>query len=169
MVPAEDVELIRAQLAEAVSAGRREAARELASWEERVHKVRRERFKWAEKAMAGVVPDDIARAKQDQLADQLAFAESEVERLAAAQASDDASLHAVLDLITDCGQAYQVMPGEMRREFNQAWFNPHRCRRGHCGWRPDRQRRKARSSAGHPRLAARRRHEQGRSSQWRPA
>lgn len=29
----------------------------------RVHAIKRERFKWAEKAMAGAVPDDIAAEK----------------------------------------------------------------------------------------------------------
>jgi hypothetical protein len=39
--------------------------------ETRIHAVKRKRLKWAEKAMDGVVPDDIARDQQQKLAGQL--------------------------------------------------------------------------------------------------
>jgi site-specific DNA recombinase len=43
----------------------------------RIATIQRERLKWAEKAMAGTVPDDIARNKQAELARQLAAAQTQ--------------------------------------------------------------------------------------------
>jgi hypothetical protein len=48
---------------------------------DRVATIRRERFKWAEKAMGGVLPDDIARERQQLLTEQLLAAESALSRL----------------------------------------------------------------------------------------
>jgi len=71
----------------------------------RVATIRRERFKWAEKAMEGIVPDDVARERQQLLADQLLAAESALSRLSVDQDNHEATLHAVLDLVRSCGRA----------------------------------------------------------------
>ena len=46
----------------------------------RLHAIQRERLKWAEKAMSGAVPTDIARDKQKQLAVQLEAVQSQLAR-----------------------------------------------------------------------------------------
>jgi len=89
---------------------------------ERIHAIRRERFKWAEKAMEEVVPRDIAKAKQDELAAQLRQAEAQLARFGS-NASDHAQvIRAALGLIADCGEAYRSADDTTRRAYNQAWF-----------------------------------------------
>jgi hypothetical protein len=99
------------------------AAQEHRRMSERVASIRRERFKWAEKAMEGTVPDDIARERQQLLADQLLAAESALSRLSADQDSHEATLHAVLDLVGSCGRAYELSEPKGRRDYNQAFFS----------------------------------------------
>ncbi len=89
--------------------------------QERVSSIRRERYKWAEKAMEGVVPADIARERQGQLAEQLLAAESALSRLSVSEDSHEATLQAVLDLAAHCGQAYRRSDTKGRRDYNQAW------------------------------------------------
>jgi hypothetical protein len=72
--------------------------------------------------MEGVVPDDIARERQQLLADQLLAAESALSRLSADQDSHEATLHAVLDLVRSCGRAYGLSESKGRRNYNQAFF-----------------------------------------------
>lgn len=88
----------------------------------RVQKIKRERFKWAEKAMSGAVPDDIAAEKQHLLAGQLSSAEVE---LAQHQRLGDVhrqALAAVVTLIADAGRTYAAADTQSRRGMNQAWF-----------------------------------------------
>lgn len=91
--------------------------------QKRIDKIRRDRYKWAENAMDGVVPPDIAREKQEQLARQLASLEGELEALERAGIDTQATLDAVLDLITDPAPTYQQLGDPDRRRFNQAWFS----------------------------------------------
>ncbi len=90
--------------------------------EERIAVVRRERYKWADKAMEGAVPADIAREKQHQLADQLLTAESALERLSRSNRDQTALLESLLALIDTCGPAYMRSDTKGRRDYNLAWF-----------------------------------------------
>ncbi len=72
--------------------------------------------------MEGIVPDDIARERQQLLADQLLAAESALSRLSVDQDSHEATLHAVLDLVRSCGRAYELSELKGRRNYNQAFF-----------------------------------------------
>ena len=89
---------------------------------ERVAKIRREQYMWTDMAMAGSVPADIAREKQQALAEQLTTAETALARLSVAHDSHEATLHAVLDLVEHCGRAYTMSDDAGRRDYNQAWF-----------------------------------------------
>ena len=89
---------------------------------QRIHRVRRERVKWAEKAMEGVVPDDVARDKQAQLAQTLLRLESDVSRLDRLGDLQRDALEAALRLVADCGTAYAEGDNDLRRAYNQAWF-----------------------------------------------
>jgi site-specific DNA recombinase len=88
----------------------------------RVRQLKRERYKWAEKAMDDVVPDDIARAKQRELGQQLAWAEGELAKLAIKEVDVRRLLGAALKLAGNCQTAYQASPPEVRRMWNQAWW-----------------------------------------------
>ena len=89
---------------------------------ERVHAIRRERYKWAEKAMDGVVPSDIAREKQQQLGDQLLSSEAALLRLQEFRADQLDLMNRLLDLVTNCAAAYARSSSKGRRDYNQAWF-----------------------------------------------
>ncbi len=89
---------------------------------ERAASIRRERYKWAEKAMEGVVPADIARERQQLLAEQLLAAESALSRLSIDQDNHETTLNAVLDLVLSCGRAYRLSEAKGRRDYNQAFF-----------------------------------------------
>lgn len=68
--------------------------------------------------MEGVVPADIARERQQLLAEQLLAAESALSRLSLDQDTHEATLSAVLDLVLNCG----LCDATGRREYNQAFF-----------------------------------------------
>lgn len=87
-----------------------------------MHAIKPERFKWAEKAMAGAVPDDIVAAKQRQLAAQLLSAESELSRQARLPDVHRRALDSALDLIENAERTYARV-GAVKRSLNQAWFS----------------------------------------------
>jgi site-specific DNA recombinase len=88
-----------------------------------IARIRRERYKWADNAMDGAVPADIAREKQQQLANQLLSAESSLERLSRTEDDHQVTLEAVLALLEHCGRAYRLSDEAGRRDYNQAWFD----------------------------------------------
>jgi site-specific DNA recombinase len=90
---------------------------------ERIHAIRRERVKWAEKAMDESVPRDIARTKQQALAGQLQQAESQLGRLGIVQADHAVLITAATKLASDVARAYQDSSDSDRRMYNQAWFD----------------------------------------------
>jgi hypothetical protein len=78
---------------------------------------------WAEKAMDGVVPDDIARDKQAQLAQTLSHFDMQIAQLAQLGDLERESLEAGLRLVADCGRAYSDGDEALRRACNQSWFD----------------------------------------------
>ena len=88
----------------------------------RLQAVRRDRLKWAEKAMSGAVPDDIAREKQAELARQVSWCEEELQTLEVNEEQIEALLDATLGLAVNCHLGYQSADGNGRRLWNQAWF-----------------------------------------------
>jgi hypothetical protein len=89
----------------------------------RIHSIKRDRFKWAEKAMDGVVPDDIASEKQRQLAGQLLAAEAQLQRLSTLGKLHHEALDAALSLMDSPGRTYEGADTKLRRALNQAWFD----------------------------------------------
>jgi len=89
---------------------------------ERIHAIRRERFKWAEKAMEEVLPRDIAKAKQEELATQLAQTEAGLARFGSNTAEHAELIRIAISLIADCGEAYRSADDTTRRAYSQAWF-----------------------------------------------
>ena len=72
--------------------------------------------------MEGVVPDDIARDKQQQLAAELARVETDMVQLGKLGDLQRDSLEAALRLVADCGRADALGSDALRRAYNQAWF-----------------------------------------------
>ena len=88
-----------------------------------IDKINRERYKWADQAMDGVVPADIAREKQQQLARQLATLQDQQTQVSRAGASQEEILTGTIRLIGDCGEVYNNAGNNLRRLYNQAWFD----------------------------------------------
>lgn len=82
----------------------------------------RERRKWAEKAFEGSVPGDIAREKQQDLAQQLSTVQGQRARLARTSAEHEAVIRNATALLPHCGEAYRRGDDNIRRDYNQAWF-----------------------------------------------
>jgi site-specific DNA recombinase len=89
----------------------------------RVAQLKRDRYKWAEKAMNEIVPDDIAREKQRELSQQLAWAEQELGSHSVTEADLKQLLGATLRLAGNCFEAYAAATPTVRRRWNQAWFD----------------------------------------------
>ncbi|MEX5718192.1 recombinase family protein [Geodermatophilus maliterrae] len=102
--PTELVTALRQQLTADLRAYNASTEDEQRRLTERAASIRRERYKWAEKAMEGVVPADIARERQGLLAEQLLAAESALSRLSLDQDNHETTLNAVLDLVLSCGR-----------------------------------------------------------------
>ncbi len=71
---------------------------------ERVSAIKRERIKGAEKAMEDVVPADIARAKQADLAMQLKQAEARLVQFSTSSLEHEQLIRTLTRLIVDCGR-----------------------------------------------------------------
>lgn len=113
---------IRERLVEHLRSIRDASTRNTTALQRRIDKVQRDRYKWAENAMEGIVPADIAREKQAALARQLANLESELKALEAAGVDTETTLERVIDLISDPAHAYSGLEPGLRRTYNQAWF-----------------------------------------------
>jgi site-specific DNA recombinase len=116
------VRLFRTQLMADFDVHSGESARMRGELDKQVAKVKRERLLWAEKAMSGAVPDDIARDKQTQLAASLMRLEADLDQLRTIGELEQRALDALLRLAGRCGQAYERANDVIRRAYNQAWF-----------------------------------------------
>ncbi|WP_196189367.1 recombinase family protein [Conexibacter sp. W3-3-2] len=114
---------IRAELRERLREIRSSSDREASSLQKRADKLRRDRYKWAEHAMEGTIPADIAREKQAQLARQLATLEAEMASILRAGIDTEATLDAILNLIYEPAYAYLGLEPGQRRTYNQAWWS----------------------------------------------
>jgi hypothetical protein len=72
--------------------------------------------------MEGIVPTDIAREKQAQLARQLASLTGELATLEASGVDTEATLNQLINQLADPGRAYRNLDDARRRIYNQAWF-----------------------------------------------
>lgn len=119
---AELVERIRTGLVDELHAHQQHDKDKVQRLERRITKLDQERRKWAEKVVVGSVPDDIGRAKQNELAAQLIRAQATLAKLRLASGDIEAGLNKALDLIPKCGQAYRQARPDLRRDWNQALF-----------------------------------------------
>ena len=99
-----------------------QVAGELKALGQQAHRIRRDRFKWAEKSMDGVVPDDVAAAKQHQLAKQLLKVEKDIAQRRSLATVDRETLNSLFGLMENLGLTYPKVAAPVRRSMNQAWF-----------------------------------------------
>lgn len=117
------VPTVHEELIQHLRALREESGRNTSLIQRRIDKVQRDRHKWAESAMDGIVPADIAREKQAQLARQLVSLTAELASLEAAGVDTEATLNQLIEQISDPGRAYRRLEEGLRRTYNQAWFS----------------------------------------------
>ncbi len=72
--------------------------------------------------MLDVIPDDLAREKQRELAVHLADAQLERAKLVVDDESRSRAINVATRLLSLCGEAYARGDDKMRREWNQTWF-----------------------------------------------
>jgi hypothetical protein len=70
--------------------------------------------------MDDTVPDDIARDKQQELARQLAAAETQCNKLSLGQINYEQVIRDATALLPTCGEAYRRGDNQLRRDYNQA-------------------------------------------------
>jgi hypothetical protein len=68
------------------------------------------------------VPGDIAREKQAELAAQLATIQAQRAKLTRTSAEHEAVIRDATALLPHCGEAYRRGDDNLRRDYNQAWF-----------------------------------------------
>lgn len=119
----QSIPAIHEELVQYLRALREESGRNTRLIRHRIDKIQRDRHKWAENAIDGIVPADIARDKQAQLARQLASLTTELASLEAAGIDTEATLNQLIDQISDPGRAYRRLDDGLRRTYNQAWFS----------------------------------------------
>ena len=88
-----------------------------------ISRIQQQRLKLSDKALAEVIPEDIARQKQLQLGIKLAEAESqlfEVERLGAASRLE---IQRMFEMCEACAKSYSDSDDDLRREWNLARFD----------------------------------------------
>jgi len=122
-VPQTLVDSLRANLTADIEEHAKETQQQIEAYERRAHAIRRERFKWAEKVMAGVVPDDVASVKRQARAKELAHVQAEVERCQTLNQVDGQALDRLFALVSDAGVTYRQADEVLRRAMNQAWFH----------------------------------------------
>ena len=89
----------------------------------RITTIRQTRYQWAEKAMAGTVPDDIIREKQQQLSGQLARAETDLACLDQITADSRADLERIFDLAREASRSYRISSDDIRKEWNFSLYD----------------------------------------------
>ena len=116
------IEWLRSDLSTAMHSQARQDENEVAQLRRQVESIERERMKWAEKSMSGAVPDDIARDKQADLGRQLASSQTALTGQVRVTQDAEPRLKELMGLIEDCADVYQRAGEQVRRLYNQAWF-----------------------------------------------
>jgi hypothetical protein len=88
----------------------------------KLKQLRQDRIRWADKAMAGAVPDDIAREKQAAISRQMNHLEEQLRILEVSITDVAGIIDACLDLSNRCGDAYRLAGPQIKRDYNQAWW-----------------------------------------------
>ena len=117
------IDALRSSLQEDLDAFTLQATTELRSIDSRIAQCHRERLKWADLAMDGTVPRDIAREKQQALANMLGQLEHQKASLDATSVDHAAVVDAALHILGHCAEGYEKASQTLRRDFNQACFD----------------------------------------------
>ncbi len=115
-LPVELLDTVRHNLTADLDKQRTSATKLIDAARRKIEKIRRDRVVWATKSADGVIPDDIGRAKQNELTQQLVRAEHDLAKLEQATEDITSVIHAALDLIRDCGLAYAAAEPMVRRD-----------------------------------------------------
>ena len=130
-LPVELLDTVRHNLTADLDKQRTSATKLIDAARRKIEKIERDRVVWATKSADGVIPDDIGRAKQNELTQQLVEPNTNWPCSNKPPKTSPPSPCA-LDLIRDCGLAYAAAEPMVRRDWNQTFFADRRRRRpGH--------------------------------------
>lgn len=115
------LKVLEKALADCLDAEAGKVKRELWLLDRRLAEVQAQRMDWAEKAVAGTVPDDLAKAKQTELAKQLASLTRDRKRLARVDGNHQRMLDQALGFLRDSPGIYLAATPALRRVYNQTY------------------------------------------------
>lgn len=116
-------EMLRGALFKDLHSLDQRSERERRSLTTQLRNLRQERYLWAEKAMNGAVPDDIAQEKQASLSKQISHAEGRLATMQIAAVDVQMTIETCLELAERCAVAYKLASPQGRRDWNQAWWD----------------------------------------------
>ncbi|HET8671408.1 MAG TPA: recombinase family protein [Candidatus Saccharimonadales bacterium] len=119
--PEEMIELKRHIMDDLAKYGQTSAS-ERAKLKARIKTITEERYKWADKAMNGSVPDDIAKEKQATLAKQLKCAQKELASYELSIQDARIGIDRMCDLATRCGEIYATATPSLKQTLNQSLY-----------------------------------------------
>lgn len=90
---------------------------------EEIEEINQQRYIWAEKAVEGLVPNDIVREKQAELATKLAYANSQLAKLSVSAEKREKLLLKAIRKAENCHFHYKDAVPALRRKWNQAWWD----------------------------------------------
>ena len=124
VIPTAQAKAVREKLDTALAGMREQAEVEIVRQRRRLAKLGEEREKLLHAYYAGAVPVDLLRSEQERLSTETAQAERHLEAADASFGDIADTLAKALGLLTDCHTAYLAAPGHLRRQWNQALFDP---------------------------------------------
>ena len=116
------LERVRRNLLAELKVEHRQATKLIAQEQVRIDAIEAQRVRWAEKSAAGVIPDDIGRTKQNDLTVQLIRATHDRDELIKVATEDTRIFSDTLDLTRDCVEGYRQADDDLKRDWNQAFF-----------------------------------------------
>jgi site-specific DNA recombinase len=122
-IGAEEITTLRTQLLHDLSVYEKTRTKKQTLLETRIKKLESERYRWAEKAMEGTVPDDIAKEKQTGLAKQLKQANKELRQHTVSIQKAKQGIDKLCDLVEQCNKLYVGGKPSFRQDLNQALFD----------------------------------------------
>ena len=120
---AEEVAQIKKQLLHDLSIYKKKSVGKHARLQARIKKLDADRYAWADKAMEGSVPSDIAREKQASLAGQLTQARKELNDYSIETNTAKRTIEYYCALAEHCGELYRKGDPQLRQIINQTLFD----------------------------------------------
>lgn len=121
-LPAAEVERLRVYLGEELSKLRTDSERDRAVQARRMRQLQAERKKLLDAHYADAIPLDLLKSEQDRLTTEIANTEGRLTEIEGDFNAAETNLQRALTRAGDCEAAYREAQGNLRRQFNLAFF-----------------------------------------------